>query len=150
MVRRLQPPLLRTIATLFVSVWALGLGCNPSLITAVGGNPVNSVNTPDGYIMVLLINRTTASINAELQVSNTAGATFSGTYTVGPEFAFNIAYDCNLTSIQFVTFGYSTTGGVVTNPSNLGPINAGQGLDCGKVVAVTATGSPPTFSVQVY
>jgi hypothetical protein len=150
MQRRSQPPWLHTLATLFVSVWALCLGCNPSLVSAVGGDSVNATDTPDGYIMILVMNSTTSSVNTQIDIIKQNGTLSRKTLSVGPLLFFTSANDCDVQSIQVVNFGYSSPGGVVTTPSNLGAISMGQGIDCGKVLAITASGTPPVFSVQVY
>lgn len=150
MQRRCQPPWLRHLATAFVAVWALLLGCNPSLISALGGDSVTTTDTPNGYIMILMMNQSPTSINAEIDITKMNGTLSRQTLSVAPLLFFTSANDCDVATIQFNNFGYATAGGVVTSPSNLGPIQMGQGFNCGSVLAVTASGNPPVFSVQVY
>jgi hypothetical protein len=147
---RSRPRLMRTIAMAFVSIWGLGTGCNPGLIQAIGGDPVTNVTTPDGYILILIINKSNTSINTQINISKTNGTVYDNTFSVPPLLFFTIANDCDVTSVQVENFSYATTSGLVTNPSNLGVITATNGLSCGKVMAITASGNPPTFSVQVY
>jgi hypothetical protein len=69
---------------------------------------------------------------------------------VAPSGAFAQAYDCDVQSIQVTTFGYIGDSGLVESPSNVGPLTSGQGIDCGKVMVITARGTPPTFTIQVF
>ncbi len=148
--RRSQPPWLRNLATAFVVLWSLVLGCNPELINALGGNTTTSTDTPDGYIMILLMNGSTTSIQAVVDITKENGSTKQWTLTTGPLGVYMFAQDCEVAAVQFDSFGYTSTGGTIVTPANLGVLTAGQSINCGQVIAVNATGTPPTFSVQVY
>ena len=62
-----------------------------------------------------------------------------------------LTQDCDVSLISFDTFGYvDPVAATVQTPANLGSLAMNQGLECGGVVAISATGTPPTFTVNVY
>src|SRR4029078_6237263 len=149
MVRRARGLLIRTIiAVPALLAWGVNAGCNPSFIDAVGGNPVVRVETPDGYMMILLMNQTQESIQASVDVFKDNGSSARLALSTGPLGFYANAQDCGVTARQLVTFTYSTTGGAVDTAAKPGVLTADQQISCGKVIAVTASGQPPIFSVQ--
>ena len=128
----------------------LTLGCNPSLAGNLSGSSTVALDPPNGYVIILLINQTTASVLTDVQIAKQNGANKIWTMTSGPAAFYTLAQDCDITTVQFLDFGSSSASGINTVASNLGTLTMGQEIYCGNVIAVTATGTPPTFSVQVY
>jgi hypothetical protein len=100
--------------------------------------------------MILLMNQTTANVLTDVQITKQNGASKTWTITAAPGLFYTLAQDCELSTVQFVDFGFSSPGGINTVASNLGVLTFGQEFQCGSVIAVTASGSPAAFSVQVY
>ncbi len=127
-------------------------GCgvlNPALTGTVNGGSIPGVDAPDGYILIMLMNQSTSSIVANVDIVKQNGGRKKWTLTTGALGFYALAQDCDVVTIQFVDFGFSSVGGTNVVPSNLGPLTIGQSVNCGNVVSVTATGNPPVFSVRV-
>lgn len=124
-------------------------GCgvlNPSLVTSYGGNTVNSITPPTGYVMLLVMNRSTVAVQATVRITKSNGTTVDRTLKVGPLRFLAQAQDCDTAAILFDNFSDGTN----ITPANLGTLTNGTSFNCGSVVAVTADGNPPTFSVEVF
>jgi hypothetical protein len=127
----------------------LSVGCNPALTGNLGGNSIPSLNAPNGYVVILMMNQSTANVVANVQV-NKNGSSKVWAMSAGPTDFLTLVLDCDITSIQFLDFGFGSAGGLTTVPGNLGVLTMGQSINCGNVLAVTAAGIPPAFTVQVY
>lgn len=130
----------------FVAAGGCGV-LNPSLVTAVGGNTINAdLDPPDGYVMILVMNRATVAVQATLRVTKENNFTATRTYQVGPLSYIAEAQDCDTAAILFDNFSDGTT----TTPANLGTLTRGTAFNCGSVIAITGDGTPPTFTVEVF
>lgn len=151
-----RPPMLRAwpawLALTACGV-ALSVGCgvvNPSLLGAVGSNTASNITAPQGYIVILLVNRSAVSTQARVQIRKENGAVQDLTLSSEPFNFFAFTQECGVTSIQFQTFGYAATTGTTNVNANLGVLRVGETFNCGNVIAVVANGNPPTFTVEVY
>ncbi|UCD27416.1 MAG: hypothetical protein JSV03_09825 [Planctomycetota bacterium] len=132
---------------------ALNAGCgvlNPALVGLAGGNPIAGLESPEGYVAVLLMNNSAASVEIQLDVTREGGILKDWSLTTGPADYYVMTLDCDIETISFVTFSYTDVGGTVDIPTNLGSLVMGDSLECGRIIVIQATGTPPTFSVQVW
>ncbi|MHC4442021.1 MAG: hypothetical protein ACYTBZ_15970 [Planctomycetota bacterium] len=146
----ISPALLFGLLAVFV-VPISGCGfLNPALVGEAGGNPIGSLDNPDGYIALVLINPSLFTVETQLTISKTDGT--SKVWSLATEAAnfYVLTQDCDVSQISFDVFSYADIGGTVQVPANLGSLTKNDGLVCGSVVAITAVGNPPTFAVTVY
>lgn len=133
-----------------------GTGCgvlNPSLITALGGNPVSSLPNPDGYVLIIYSNLTASAISfrSAQQYANGASENLNRIISAG-DFEI-LAENCNLTSFQLSSLTISIPGGESLEvPSDRGAVIKNRDFVCGSVIAVTVSGSPqaPDITVEVF
>jgi len=125
---------------------------NPDLVGAVSvGDAVNTIDEPEGYVAILLMNTSPFTIEAQLTVTKENGASKPWSLTAAAADFYVLTQDCDVASVAFVNFNYvDPIAGTILIPANLGNLTMGQGLECGGVIAITATGTPPTFTVNVY
>jgi len=150
MTARCRRPAIRIGLALAALTLPIHSACNPALVSAIGGDSVTITDAPRGYIVVLLMNQTTSSVAAVLDITKANGTTKRWNVTTGPFGSFSLLQDCDVAQIQVVEYTYNVGGTATTVPSNLGPLVKTQSINCGNVLAITATGTPPTFTVQVY
>ncbi len=144
----------RLALALLMTLAGLGSGCdviNPALVGTLGGNTAVTMDRPEGHIVILLINTTPGRIAVTLTMTTDQGGTRTEGASLGPGY-FPIVKDCELQSVTIEQFQYVApgTGEVVEVPANLGTLIRGQAIQCGNVISITASGSPPEFLVQVY
>ena len=143
---------------------ALGLGSvagcgmlNPSLLVTLGGTPVRSLDSPDGSLIILVMNRTTQVAAARVLVTKQNGGEVELTLPVEP---FNAGtdldhrmavQDCDVESLQLIQVTATTATGVIEIPSDAPPITTGDGGVelCGKVIAITISGTAPAVFVDL-
>lgn len=150
MTARCRRPAARIGLALAALTFPLHMACNPALISTIGGDSVVATDPPNGYIVVLLMNQTTGPVAAVVDITKEDGTLKRWNISTGPFGSFSLLQDCDVERIQVVEYTYNTGGTATTIPSNLGPLISQQSFYCGSVLAITATGNPPTFSVQVY
>jgi hypothetical protein len=144
--RQWIPGAWRSWLALCLASLLVAAGCNPGLISALGGDTSTALTPPSGYIMVLLMNRSLLSVKATFDVVKENRTTKRWDISTGAVNWFALLQDCDTAIVQFQQF----TDGTTTTPANLGPIQKGNGMQCGQVIAVTADGNPPTFTVEVF
>ena len=145
------------VAGALVAWTVLGLtgagGCgvlNPALVSSLGVNPAGSIDPPEGYVVILVMNQSATSVQVDADIAYQDGTSKVWTIGADPVKYTAFALDCrNLESIHVTAFRYAGLGGVVETPAALGTLVVGQAVNCGGIVAVTAAGTPPGFSVQV-
>ena len=143
------------ISVLGAIILSVSPGCgmlNPSLVGAFpSAEAINTLDSPDGYIAITLINTSPFTIETQLLVQKENGTSKTWSLTSAAADFYVLTQDCDVASISFDTFGYvDPVGGAVQIPANLGSLTKSEGLECGSVVAITAAGTPPTFTVNVY
>ncbi len=141
-----------TLALATAGLAAAWMGCgvlNPDLIGTTATFPAVRMTSPDGYIVLMLVNQSVTSTQATYDLVRN-GVTMQETISSGPLNFFAITLSCDSTSVDLQTFGYAGTDGVIEIPANLGVLQVGQDIFCGSVISVEAIGTPPVFSVGVY
>jgi hypothetical protein len=136
--------------------WAACAGCgvlNPALVNSLGGNPVNSLPNPDGYVLIVYSNLTASSISFRYALDYANGATEDSNLIVSAGEFEVVAENCDLTSYQLTSITISVPGSdSLEIPSDLGAVVKNRDYVCGNVIAVTVSGSPdaPDVTVEVF
>jgi hypothetical protein len=154
--RCLQVPLPQVVIfALGAMILVVSTGCgvlNPALVGAIPfGEAVNTLDSPEGYIAILLINTSPYAIETQLFIEKANGTSKTWTLSSAAADFYVLTQDCDIARISFGNFSYvDPVAGTVETPANLGSLTKNEGLQCGSVVAITAGGTPPTFTVNVY
>lgn len=130
-------------------------GCgmlNPSLFATTGLNPVRSLDTPEGSLVILVMNRTNVTVAARVTVTKQNGGQIELTIPAGPFGSGTtpdhaaVVQDCDVETIDLIGI---TAEGDIEIPSFSAPLRDGLELSCGKVVAifVAALGAEPIVTV---
>jgi hypothetical protein len=116
------------------------------------------LDNPEGTIAIVVLNSTSSQAAARFQITKRNGGTVDLTVPVLP---FDgdpadegdramVVQDCDVTTIELVdVLAALSTGGVQQFGQDLAPLNMGEQLTCGKVIAVTITGSEPNLLVNL-
>lgn len=141
-----------TLALATAGLAAAWTGCgviNPDLIGTVTSNPASGMRPPDGYIVLMLVNQSVTSTQLTYDLTRNA-TTVRETITSGPLDFIAVTLPCDATSVDIQNFGFAGVDGVTELPADLGALVIGSSLNCGDVISVSATGTPPVFTVGVY
>ena len=81
---------------------------NPSLFATLGANPVRALDTPDGSLVILVMNRTSVTVAARVIVTKKNGGQLDLTIPAGPLGSgttpdhFAVVQDCDVETIDVV------------------------------------------------
>ena len=140
---------------LLLSCW-LFAGCgglNPSFLTTLGINPINSLNNQPGSILVLFINRTAFVAQTQVRMFEESGFQSVLQLRAASNEYFVSGIDCEITSIviESATVRVTAAGGAtsdvdVTVPST--PLVGGVNYVCGRILVITIAGTENNFQVD--
>jgi hypothetical protein len=123
---------------------------NPELIGTLGGNTAETINPIEGHIAVLLMNN--SNMMVEVDTTFTTDEQVSSFFLSAPadDYIATTKTCDNLVSIDITMYRYNFEGDLIEESANLGTLEVGDVIFCGEVIAITATGTPPNFSVEIY
>ena len=128
-------------------------GCgvvNPSLVAVLpGGTQTSTMDSPKGQIVILVINLTPSTTQANVLVTKTNGGQVTLNIAV-PAFAHRaFTQECEVQKIEFVQASYAGATGAVQIPFTVSPLVSGVNLECGNVVAISMLGTAPNIAPQI-
>ena len=141
---RLLPPVLIAASVL------IGLGCgvvNPNLLS--GPSAATGVTGIDGNIVIMVVNNTTVTAQANATVTKENGGQLVLNMPVAANEHLAVVQDCSVRTIQGGSASYAGTAGAVIIPATFSPIQMGLTLQCGGVVVISITGAPPGVFLNV-
>jgi len=157
--RRARPRGILVGLTALLIAGVAGCGVlNPSLVGTTILSSTESLDNPEGTIVIVVMNTTSSLAAARFEITKRNGGTVDLTVPVLP---FDgdpanegdramVVQDCDITSIQLVDVLASlSTGGIQQFGQDLAPLTMGDRLSCGKVVALTITGTEPNLLVTL-
>jgi len=155
----------RVMSSLIMILAAAGLmtvSCgvvNPSLVGTVGGSTVNTLDSPQGTVLIMVLNQTTSEAAVAIEVTKTNGGTMILTVPVLPfdndtaddSDHQTLAQDCDVRAIQLreVIASIPATGGVQQFAADRPPLILGTDFNCGNVVVFTIVGEAPNLFVNI-
>jgi hypothetical protein len=145
---RSRPPGLGVVACSLLAVLGCGV-VNPDLVGTVGGNPATATTPVDANIVILVMNLTPVTAQASVRVTKRNQGVVELNIPVSSLDHAAVVQNCEVTSVEFVEASFAGPGGAVVVPASVSPLVVGQNLNCGGVVAITITGTPPGVFVTV-
>lgn len=144
-----------------VALLCAPLGCtglNPAFIASIGGNPTDAINAGTGYVVLLLVNTSTVGASIAYTFTKPNQGQSGATIGIAPLDWSATTYQCDLQDIEILTLTYSyieidPNGGAGQVQTVTVDINerliGGVNLQCGQVVTVTISGTPPAIYATV-
>lgn len=122
---------------------------NPDVLGAVGGNTASQFEGGQGNIVILVVNQTPVTTQANIEITKANGGVLTLNIPVPANDHEAIVQTCDVDTIQILQASYAGTGGAVIIPATVSPLQMGLNLQCGGVVAITMTGAPPNVFLGV-
>ena len=141
---------------------------NPGLINFVGGNPAANITPPPGYVVALLMNRSTSQATFNIVANKTNGDIQTGTVFMPPGFFIARTFVCGvsslvLESVELVDGGQVEFVSPIPGDTGPRPFIGSLNLRCGAVISVIVEpnapddnfilgpidGDPPLFRVRI-
>ncbi|NLX12048.1 MAG: hypothetical protein GXY44_00130, partial [Phycisphaerales bacterium] len=162
--RRLYRPFV--LAVMATCGTSLLCGCdaiNPRLISTLGGNTTETLLTPEGYVAIVIMNKTSSVAQVNLLVTKRNGGIYELNAQVRPhdttqttDYAV-LTVECDVMSIQLVAWSYALEDGtVVPAQSSYPPVVLYDPITrndptayCGEVVYVLISGDPPNVQADM-
>lgn len=147
------------IFLVLISFGLLGCsGLNPALIGTLGGNSSSNLPSPEGTIIIMVMNGTNSPVLTKLRATKAnLGTVELNLVTLPFDDPTNLDHvavvqDCDLASIAFDELQFVGIAGPERVPFARSPLIFGESLFCGNVVTITHQGSPPNIQsiVTVY
>jgi hypothetical protein len=133
----------------------VGLGCgvvNPGILGAVGSNTGGTVSDPSttsGNVVIMLMNQTNATAQANVRVTKVNGGTLDLNMAAAANDFAAVTQSCEVQTIQVVQASFAGPTGAVNVPAAVSPFTMGTTMQCGSVIAITLTGTPPSILIGV-
>jgi phosphoribosylformimino-5-aminoimidazole carboxamide ribonucleotide (ProFAR) isomerase len=128
-------------------------GLNPSFLTTLGVNPINSLDDSPGSILVLFINRTAFVAETQVRMFEESGFQSVTQLRAASNEYFVTGIDCEVTSmvVESATVRVTAAGGAtsdvdVTVPET--PLFGGVNYVCGRILVITVSGTENNFQVD--
>jgi hypothetical protein len=131
----------------------LPMGCgiiNPRLLGTIGGNPASAINPIEGHIAILLMNNSDTFVQVEMDIADREEPNQLFLGAEANDYIVATKPCDNLISIDIQIYRYNLDGESTEESANLGTLELGDAIFCGEVIAITVTGTPPDFSVEIY
>jgi len=133
-------------------------GLNPALIGTLGGNSASNLPSPEGTIIIMVMNSTTSPVLTKMRaVKANGGSVELNLVTLPFDDPTNLDHvavvqDCDLERLVFDELQFIGIAGPERVPFARSPLNFGESLFCGNVVAILHQGNPPDIQsiVTVY
>jgi hypothetical protein len=128
-------------------------GLNPSFLTTLGVNPINSLDNQPGSILVLFINRTAFVAETQVRMFEESGFQSLLQLRAASNEYFVTGIDCEITSIviESATVHVTAAGGATSDVDVAVPGTAllgGVNYVCGRILVITLSGTENNFQVD--